>query len=366
MYVLHSHYDWKASRIGLLGDRLVAHWGVWKYTMRIGAAHVQVGGIGAVATDPEFRQRGYMDLTLQASLDAMRAQGYDLSLLFGIPSFYRRCGYVPAWGAVSYFAHVADLPTDSPVVPAQKFVVRPRADLADLYNAYYVDTTGTAVRPTFLRAHRSWQGETEGYLWKQQGRPAGYVVLTRNGSQLRCIEYAGDSLQALRVIAARGRKVGCQEIHFATIPDQSVLVKLLRRNNCRVETKCVRDGGPMVRVMNLASTLTKMQSELSRRLQASPLAAWRGELLLAGADEQVVLKITGGQVLPSARECRSSKRRSPHAIRGGHELAQLLIGSEAPEEVMEAACMEVTGDAAQLARALFPAQRPQLSQLDRF
>ncbi len=74
MYLLHSHYDWECSRIGLLGDRVITHYGVWKYLMRIGAARVQVGGIGAVATDPEFRRRGYMGRTLQSALDAMRAR----------------------------------------------------------------------------------------------------------------------------------------------------------------------------------------------------------------------------------------------------------------------------------------------------
>ena len=362
MYVLHSHYDWECSRIGLLGDRLATHYGVWKYLMRIGGARVQVGGIGAVATDPEFRRRGYMGRTLPASLESMRAEGYDLSLLFGISNFYRHYGYVQAWGTVSSYAAWRTCRRRLRPRPVQKFAVRPRADLAELYNAYYSDMTGTAVRPTFLRGSWSWQGHTEGYLWKQDGKPAGYVVFARNGQHLRCIEYAGDSVQALRVVAALGRKVGCQEIHFATVPDQSVLIKLLRRNNCRVETRYARDGGAMVRVLNLAATLRKMEGELTRRLAASPLATWRGELILANAEEQVALKIGRGAVATSVQVSPEAK----HAILGGPEIAQLLIGTESPSEVMEAACMKVTGEARPLAEVLFPAQHPQLSQLDRF
>ncbi len=265
MYVLHSHYDWECSRLGLLADRVVTHWGVWKYLMRIGGARVQVGGSVPWRPIPSSDGAAYMERTLHGSLDAMGAQGYDFSLLFGIANFYRRYGYVSAWGAVSYFARVADLPTSPPAAPVQKFAVRPRPDLAELYNAYYADLTGTAVRPTFLRGGWSWQGDTEGYLWKQQGKPAGYVVLARKGKQLRCLEYAGDSVQALRVVASLGRKVGCEEIHFATIPDRSVLIELLRRNNCRVETRYRRDGGPMVRVSNLASCCRRWKANCPRR-----------------------------------------------------------------------------------------------------
>ncbi len=39
-YFTNSHYDWQASRIGLLGDLVVSHFGVWGYDMRIGSARV--------------------------------------------------------------------------------------------------------------------------------------------------------------------------------------------------------------------------------------------------------------------------------------------------------------------------------------
>ncbi len=87
---------------------------------------------------------------------------------------------------------------------------------------------------------------------------------------------------------------------------------------------------------------------------------------MASGEEEVALKVRRRVGLGPAREGASALPCRRNVIRGGREIAQLLIGTEAPEEVMEAACMEVTGDAAELARVLFPAQQPQLSQLDRF
>ena len=67
-YVRHSHYDWEASAIGLHGEVLVAHWGVWGYPMRVGRAVVRCAGVGAVATDANLRRRGLMARTAPHSL----------------------------------------------------------------------------------------------------------------------------------------------------------------------------------------------------------------------------------------------------------------------------------------------------------
>jgi GNAT superfamily N-acetyltransferase len=93
-YVNHSHYDWRVSRIGILDGRIITHYGVWGYDMRIGSAVVRAGGIGGVATHGDFRRRGFMARTVRASLDAMRGNGYDITILFGINDFYHGFGYV--------------------------------------------------------------------------------------------------------------------------------------------------------------------------------------------------------------------------------------------------------------------------------
>jgi hypothetical protein len=41
--IVHSHYDWNTARIGLLGERLVTHFGVYDIMMRVGVARVRTG-----------------------------------------------------------------------------------------------------------------------------------------------------------------------------------------------------------------------------------------------------------------------------------------------------------------------------------
>jgi hypothetical protein len=361
-YLIGSHYDWAASRVGLVGDRLVTHWGVWSYTMRIGTARLRAGGIGTVATDADFRKRGLMLRTARASLAAMRNLGYDLSFLFGLDDFYWRLGYVRAWPSTTYTVAVADLPADRPAGRVLRFIPVARRDITAIYNRENDRQTGTAVRPTYPRC--VYPRPMQGFRWADaRGRTKGYVVLMPHEGRLECVEAGGNVEQALRVVAARARRAGLAEVQFFSFSDACPILNRLRQGNCRAETRYRRSGAAMVTVVNLASTLGKMAGELERRLRASPLADWRGSLLLDSGREQAVLVIDRGRVRVAA-EGRGG--RPQHGIRGGEHVAQLLIGTDAPGEVIEAAGMKVAGDARRLAEVLFPAQHPQLSLRDMF
>ena len=99
---------------------------------------------------------------------------------------------------------------------------------------------------------------------------------------------------------------------------------------------------------------------LSARLRASWLAGWSGKLLIADSRESATLDILRSRVsvLPASP--------TPHAIRGGDEIAQLLIGTDEPEEVIDAGRTRLSGDARKLAPVLFPNQHPNLAAWDRY
>ena len=79
--IAHSHLDWNVSRIGLIGERIVTYWGVYDLQMRIGTARVRTAGVNLPVTHPDHRGRGQMAQTVVSSLEAMRAQGYGLSVI---------------------------------------------------------------------------------------------------------------------------------------------------------------------------------------------------------------------------------------------------------------------------------------------
>ena len=358
-YILNSAYDWKASRIGLVGDRLVTHFGVWDITMRIGKARVRMGGIGGVSTDPEYRKRGLMARTARAAIAAMRECGYDVSVLFGIRDFYHRFGYVRAWSQCDYIVPAGELPKERPAARLRTLKPGPRDDLVRLYNRASARFTGTAVKPA--RTRRLWQPFVQGRFWTDaRGRMAGYVVFRPRDGRLECREACGDPEQVLRALATVARQSACGEIRLEAMPYDSPLIRRVRWGNCRAETHHARCGGAMVATINLASTLEKMRGELQDRLRASHFASWRGDLVVADARQAATLGINRShvRVTPGGR--------SRHAIRGGDRVAQLLIGTDDPAEIIRAARMRTTGDALAMARVLFPNEHPVMGLLDRF
>jgi len=58
--------------------------------------------------------------------------------------------------------------------------------------------------------------------------------------------------------------------------------------------------------------------------------------------------------------------RTRSAVRGGEEIAQLLIGTDPPEEIITAAGTRLTGQARALVDVLFPHQHPVLGAWDAY
>ena len=356
-YFHGSGYDWAASTIGLLDGRIVTHWGVWGYRMRVGRAAVATAGVGAVATDGTLRRRGLMARTIAGALPAMHRAGYDMTVLFGRPDFYHRFGYVRAWPGRAYIVAAGALPNE-PAPPLRRFAAPGGAEFARLYNRRSAGLTGTAIRPTYVRNRHK---DLRGLCWRDAGgRLAGFVLLRPSPGKMELFDSAGDAECILRVLGRVARREKLREISLPNLHHDSDLARLLRRGDCRLELSYHRSGGPMVRTLDLRRTLERLSGELTRRLRASPASGWRGTLLIADADERACLHVGSGGV----RVGPGSPSR--HAVRGGSAVAQLLIGTDEPGETCQAGRIRLSGDARPLVETLFPNRHPVLAAWDCF
>jgi hypothetical protein len=299
--------------------------------------------------------------TGMGSIQAMRDLGYDMTTLFGLHNFYHHFGYVRMCSEQSYTVGAAEMPAGA--APALQKFSPPRKDLDALYNRACNGLTGTAVRPTFPRARPSTHGEPGplGYVWNSKsGQPAGYVVAADRRSHLDIGEAIGEPQLVLAVLGKLAKQFRVPEIRMGGLHYDSPLAIALRRLSCRVDTQYVRNGGAMVHTVNLRSTLGKIAPELSRRLAASTWRDWTGRLLIADAREKVALAIARSKV------ALADGADAPNAIRGGEEIAQLIVGEDEPFEVVEAGKIRLTGQAEDLLPVLFPNQHPMLASWDRF
>ena len=89
----------------------MGHFGVFDLTMRFGCGQLRVAGVGAVTSHPDWQGRGIMKRLAGAAVDGLAGEGYHASLLYGIPNFYDRFGYVTAWPDMEWRVESQELPS---------------------------------------------------------------------------------------------------------------------------------------------------------------------------------------------------------------------------------------------------------------
>ena len=357
-YIGNSHYDWNVSRLVLDGEKLVHHWGVWGYQMRLETTQLKVAGIGAVVTHPSYRQQGLMHRAAQASFDAMAQTGYDLSILRG--RHYVKMGYARAWNYLTYYFKPEDFSSIEP--PAYHLLeLADVPDMDALYNQTHANFSATAIRPTFYNRHPADMGV---YAWRAvDGALVGYVralPAEEDPKTLLCLEAAGDPYLCLAVLADLFQRGEYEKLACFTLPHLHPLLQFLRKGACSVEDRYFDISGWRVRLINLQSTLQKLIPLLEERLARSHFADWQGSLLLDAGEQQATLRIEHGKI------AIADKKMATHILHGGADLARFLIGSDEPDEIIRQADMECSGLAQPLVNLLFPNLHPMLSQWDEF
>jgi predicted N-acetyltransferase YhbS len=356
----NSHYDWQVSRIAVSRAKVVSHWGVWGYEMRVGNARLNVGGVGSVATHSDYRRRGLMTRNGHASLAAMRRAGYDMTVLHGYTHDYKRFGYVRAWTYTRCEVETKDLPLqDTPPHP-HAFNRTADAEADVLYNQTHAPFTGTAVRPTFQNLRL---GNRQAFCWYGvEGQKIGYVWVEPQPEQkmVWCLEAVGQAGDILGVLRQLAQQFGCERIVFEALPYAHPVVVYLRGKTCQESAAYQEANGWMVLCLNLKKTLEKLIPEFSARLAASMFAAWQGDLLISDGAESVTLSIEHTKIR------FTSAASSEHAlyVYAGNHIAQLLIGTYDPLTFIQNAPMQCSSEAEELVQTLFPRLHPSLGAWD--
>ncbi|CAM3717581.1 GNAT family N-acetyltransferase [Alicyclobacillus pomorum] len=167
--------------LALVDGQMVSAAQVFPYWARLGKASVRMGGIGNVATRPDYRGRGLARAILNAQIHWMSENGFAVSALYtGIPDFYEALGWriAPREMLVVEGPALATLAAE----PSAPYEVNPyRASDAEevcrLYEAFNAGRPGSRIRElpyaqaSFDRTVR--RGTF--LLARRNGRLAGYV-----------------------------------------------------------------------------------------------------------------------------------------------------------------------------------------------
>lgn len=354
----------------LTSEQEIGHLFVIDRQIRIGAATLCCGGIGGVETRPEFRMKGHMRKLLDENNDYMRAQGYDISILFGIRDFYHKFGYAPI---MPDYRLVLETRNAEAAPRHDGYQLRPfeptdAAAVLNIHQATNMLSPGMVVRDP---AHFSGFSMGSGFgvgaqavvILDARQQIVGYAVYDQKPREVTVVEVGATSPRLFDVLlhhfAEMAIKFRCEHLQFVLPPDHP-FAAYCRRYGATLTVTYPRCEGGMARIMNQQATLEKLQPEFAARVQNSPFADRQVAVALETELGRTVIT-TGSPVRVSADGPAQDTVRLPQSV-----LMQLLVGYRPASDALLDERVDGAPEAVELLATLFPTRWPYMWWPDRF
>ncbi|NJM09043.1 GNAT family N-acetyltransferase [Candidatus Gracilibacteria bacterium] len=347
-------------------QRVAASLCLLPWTLRYGVVQLRAAEMGIVGTAEDFRRRGLVKALNKRFNEVLLRDSFDLSIIQGIPYFYRQFGYEYAmplelWCRVELHQFRALAENE------RTFSVRRASDadlpqLERLYNEAALSLDIATVRDTATWRYLLGAGlttETGGetlLVIAANGHAVGYVRVMAHGfgDGLICGEAslmpAEAALAVLAWLCDLARERGKLYLRL-NLPPGHVLNMLALHHGAH-------DGGGyawQIKVPDAAALLHKLAPLFAQRLQASAFAGWQGTLAVNLYQETLALHFEAGLLtqLEALLPGTWGDLRLPPQL-----LAPLALGWRSLAE-LKYAFPDVNGAAMawSLANVLFPPQR---------
>ncbi|GAB4556530.1 MAG: hypothetical protein Kow0047_00080 [Anaerolineae bacterium] len=361
----HPLYRPEVMRVRVMDGRVVAHLRIVDRTLRVGLAEWRMGGISAVCTSPEFRKQGHASALLEDAIQWMTSQGFDMTLLTGIPDFYDRFGYAVCW-PTSFMS----IPIERAAALDQLVAVAPAGpdDIPDLSSLYEQSWGKRTVSLTRDEPYWRWLCERGGGVWiarNARGTACGYIggLNDREASVAELVADHPDAARSLLAFSAhRLQSAGRERMRVLIARGDPVVGWLRRVVPVQLIEETLPAGGWMARFISLESAMQKMQEEFSVRLLRSTLRDWRGRINFETDLGTVALSWRYGHVTVSSAMPRGGFTcRLPQ-----DRLMQLVLGFRTPSDVAMDVDVQIPEEAIPLLDVLFPPDVGAIAGLDWF
>lgn len=259
---------------------------------------LNVAMLEVVATHPAYRRRGLIRTQIAAFHKAVAAQNFDLSIIEGIPYYYRQFGYAYAIdhsiGEGLPSGRIPDLP--SHITPLR---LRPAtlADIPDL--ARFYDTTFAALDISTLRTEALWHylltaGERPLYMVEESDNGvAGYVCAWRQANgDIRISESGIPSAETALAFLHLCKQTTTGEI-VTLWPQEGTLAQVSRS----LGSSILPSHQWLLRITHPQQLLAKLAPLFEERLAESAHAGFSGEIIINLFRQAYQLSFAGGHLL---------------------------------------------------------------------
>lgn len=270
-------------RMTLKNHFVIKHHGKMVATLNLIPSEWSIGGIllkvaemGNVATLPEYRNRGLIRTLVNEYHKEVVNQGYDLSVIEGIPYFYRQFGYEYAIPLDEEIViQLERLPSQEPIPEIRPFTDKeiPKAMklLAETQSKFYVHS----VRDEQIWKMQQETGLTdghvfEGYAVEENGEMTAYFRLSRKPDQKQLVlrEASDTDRRTTETVLSFIKEVG-QKNGFETLLVRTSCCDPLTRHLVALGAEQRTPYAWQIRVTDYASMFRKMKPLFEERLATS-------------------------------------------------------------------------------------------------
>lgn len=338
-------YEAKNTLVIFDGHKLCSSLQLRPYEIMIRETRFKVYYIVGVATWPEYRKRGYVTKLIKHAGKIMDERGYYISILLPFDySFYRRYGWEVCYDLLHYVD--LDLKVSKLDINSNDFFsISPGGDLRhlnDLYEAYVNQNHGYITRND-----REWDiilndFEIDGgscYLYKKDRLPQGYVLLTKEDTNIVIRELAyGDPNVLNKIIAFVLKKAEGQKVLWkAPISDATYA------NKHDFKMKIPKQAYVMGRIHNVPTSLSGIRSG-NEHLIVKVIDSFFTE-----NDGCFLFKGVGGRLLVERVD------EEPDLQLGIQSLTQVFWGNASVDHLVEKGLLKVySKEALRMLAGLFP------------
>ena len=362
--------QWRLSRTMWLPDGTpIAHVRIADRTMRLGSVMLRVAGIGDVCTHPFRRKAGLMRRLFGHINEFMREEGYDLSMLWGIPRFYDKFGFIVGLAADWFQVPREQVSRFHAPFRGRRAKPGDARAVRKLFEADLAIRTGAMERSGDLWLKRALREKWCRIVEDRRGRAVAYYRGEPREDDAFCLSEVslgrtpGESV--IRSVISDLAKVAkaCEKPKLRLeLPIDHPLGELCFADGCETHRTGGHRGGGMVRIANLETLCPRMAPEWERLLAASPVAGWAGRLRVQTDMGAVDLAIARGRVRPEP-----PSGHSPALLSADQDkLCRLVLGYHTPAAAALLGHIRLTPPAHPIAAALFPKRSITVFPKDRF
>ncbi|MCX8064102.1 MAG: GNAT family N-acetyltransferase [Candidatus Hydrogenedentes bacterium] len=364
----YPYFPPEQIRVVISGNEILSALLVFPEFIQLGEARLRVGVLGRLFTSPLNNKRGVGSRLIRDSVAYLEKQKFNLALVFDVPRFYQRFGFVPA-----FFESYRDLKYRKEYlvsyVPPPFYRVR-RIKPADIpivqkiHDQLDENTFGSVLRAHFHYSLKWNEYRNSWVIYDAIGKVHGYFCTGFVWKQIMTIKEIGcigkDSMiPVVNNILNLANRFGCKIIRFLAPPDYVIFNWLEELGIKLSETSVSKSHFGMVKILNLEDTFECLTPEWEKKLHGSVLRNKDVEVTFIIDSQPFNIYSRKGNISISNRMGKNKVSLDKE------DLALLILGSESGEDWVSNWGFGISDDAKNLIKIMFPKRFPYIWYLDR-